>query len=149
MVSSTTRALLGWFVLLAALASGCGPEPTSRDPVTARLYVFGGFDPDFTNLSNPEPARIVWMSTRAGTGRFLSNGREVTDDRAPVSGGELVSTDIPPSRLEPGFNDVEIYFVLEQQGSSVLSEVVLVNVEVECTRHDHCPGSCVDYTCQD
>jgi hypothetical protein len=140
------RLLLG--LTMSLLFTACDPQTVPSDPARAQLLVFGSFDPDFTDRTNPTSARVVWMSTRSGTGRFLADDHELTEDRVPVSGGELVTTDIPPRNLEPGFNDVEIYFVLAQQGSTVLTESVLIEVTAECTRHDHCPGSCEAFECR-
>lgn len=134
-------------VLLMSLAA-CGPEPIEDEPETARLEVLAAIDPDLSVPAAPIPARLLWRSTRAGTARFLSEGREVTETRVIVDGGEFAITELEPRRLSPGINDIEIYFVLRNQGSTTLEATVTILVDAECTSHDDCAGSsCEDFAC--
>jgi hypothetical protein len=114
------------------------------------VEVLAVVDPDLTNPLAPQPGLVVWLSTRVGTARFLSDGREVSDERVPVAGGDVASTELPPTRLVPGINDVQLYFVPAAAGSSVLTERFNVLVDAECTWHDHCPeGSCDAFACSE
>lgn len=134
------------FILLCV--TGC-PEPEPEPQPQAALLVLEKFDPDISNLQAPVPGTIMWWSTRAGTARFLANdGRELMP-RVAVSGGELVVTPVWPGVLMPGLTDIEIYYVLQQQGGVVLRERVTFFLDAECTLHDHCPyGACSDFQCQ-
>ena len=134
--------------ILFALLTACG-EPISDETVAANLFTLAAFDPDFTDIVDPVPGRVLWISTRAGTGRFLSGGTELTDvPRVAVDGGELVTTAFEPEVLAPGYNDIEIRFALERHGTTELTASARLFVSVDCTTHDHCrSGACVDYDC--
>ena len=135
-------------LLFVLSLTGCS-EPLAGDPVAAHVYALAAFDPDFADTTDPVPGRIIWISTRAGTARFLADGAELTDvPRVAVDGGELVTTAFVPEVLVPGYNDIEIRFVLERHGTTELTATASLHVSVACTTHDHCTtGACVDYVC--
>lgn len=148
MRSIDTVTCMGLTLLAVVVATGC-EGAVSDDPVPASIYTLAAFDPDFTEPTAPVAGRIVWVPTRAGTGRFLVDDRELVDvARVSVDGGELVTTAFPPALLLPGYNDIEIRFALEQHGSTEISAVARLLVSAECTAHDHCArGACVDFVC--
>jgi hypothetical protein len=126
--------------------AACDDEPSSYTPEEARIYLVATIDPDLTVPSDPAPGRIVWFSTRAGRARFLSGAREVAD-QAQVSGGELATTTLDPLELEPGVNTIEIRLVLSRSAGEIFTQSQ-VYVAAECTWHEHCAGSCVQFSCQ-
>ncbi len=141
-------ALLCVAATVGGLLGACVGEPPLDAPEPARLEVFVTVDPEMSNPADPDPGLIVWFSTRAGTARFLDGDRELTDTRQPVDGGEVMTTEISPQRLEPGINDVEVYLILQNQGSTTLSGTAQLFVDAECTWHDHCVGgACEQFRC--
>lgn len=133
-------------VTLPSMVAGCDDTQVPDQPEDAKIYIIAAVDPDFSDPLNVQPGRIVWFSTRSGRARFLSGSREVAD-QASVSGGELFSTTFHPTNLEPGVNAIDIRLVL-QRGGGELAEQSQLYVTVECTWHDHCAGSCIQYRCQ-
>jgi hypothetical protein len=132
--------------LASSFAVGCDDSSVPDPPEDANIYVIAALDPDFSNLADVQPGRLVWFSTRAGRARFLSGSREVAD-QAAVSGGEVCSTTILPTNLDRGVNTIDIRLVL-QRGGGEIAEQAQLYVTAECTWHDHCDGSCVNYQCQ-
>lgn len=140
------RRALYFTATLLFMVAGCDDTQVPDQPEDAKIYIVAALDPDFSNLADVQPARIVWFSTRSGRARFLIGTRAVADEAA-VSGGELFTTTILPSNLEPGVNSIDVNLWLLRGGGEI-SEPVQLYVTADCTWHEHCAGSCVDYRCQ-
>lgn len=140
------RRALSITATLLSMVAGCDDTQVPDQPEEAKIYIIAALDPDFTDPSSVQPGRLVWFSTRAGRARFLSGSREVAD-QAAVSGGEVFTTTLHPTNLEPGVNAIDIRLVL-QRGGGEIAEQAQIYVTAECTWHDHCAGSCVQYRCQ-
>jgi len=132
-------------VSAAGLVAGCD-DGTTDPPEEAKIYLVALIDPDLTDTSAPVPGRILWISSRAGRARFESGGREVAD-QAQVVGGELATTTVDPLDLVPGVNTIDITLVIQQGGGEIFEQARL-NVAAECTWHEQCSGSCIQFRCQ-
>lgn len=142
-----TRARLALPVLLALAGPACDDAQVER-PSEPRLLVFAVNDPVLDDPAAPEPARIVWLSTRAGLA-WISLDGSMIGDRFWAEGGELQRTEIWPSALGPHENQL-VLTLAPDTGEDPLRAVVGLTVAADCTRAEHCLGRrCVGFACVD
>jgi hypothetical protein len=122
--------------LCLCLVFGC-EEPLPENTEWPRIEVIDTMDPDLSDRTDPGDGLIIWVSTYAGTVRFLTAGRQIVGPLV-VPGGELTITEIPPTALEPGSNTIDIRLQPTSGGQELVAQVSLV-VSAQCTMTDDCP----------